>query len=55
VVVTAGAKQALFNACFALFGPGDEVLIASPYWTSYPEIVGLARADARLRGRPRGG
>jgi aspartate/methionine/tyrosine aminotransferase len=44
VVVTAGAKQALFNACFALFGPGDEVLIASPYWTSYPEIVGLARA-----------
>jgi aspartate/methionine/tyrosine aminotransferase len=44
VVVTAGAKQALFNACFALFGPGDEVLIATPYWTSYPEIVGLARA-----------
>lgn len=44
VVVTAGAKQALFNACFALFGPGDEVIIATPYWTSYPEIVGLARA-----------
>jgi aspartate/methionine/tyrosine aminotransferase len=45
VVVTCGAKQALFNACFSLFGPGDEVMIASPYWTSYPEIVGLARAD----------
>lgn len=45
VVVTSGAKQALFNACFALFGPGDEVLVASPYWTSYPEIVGLARAE----------
>jgi len=44
VVVTSGAKQALFNVCFALFGPGDEVLIASPYWTSYPEIVTLARA-----------
>jgi aspartate aminotransferase len=44
VVVTSGAKQALFNACFCLFGPGDEVLIASPYWTSYPEIVTLARA-----------
>ncbi len=45
VVVTAGAKQALFNACFCLFGPGDEVLIGAPYWTSYPEIVGLAQAD----------
>lgn len=45
VVVTAGAKQALFNACFTLFGPGDEVLVASPYWTSYPEIVRLARAE----------
>jgi len=45
VVVTSGAKQALFNACFALFGPDDEVLVAAPYWTSYPEIVGLARAE----------
>ena len=45
VVITAGAKQSLFNACFALFGPGDEVLIAGPYWTTYPEIVGLARAE----------
>lgn len=44
VVVSSGAKQALFNACFSLFGPGDEVMIGSPYWTSYPEIVGLARA-----------
>ena len=45
VVVTAGAKQALFNACFSLFGPRDRVLIGSPYWTSYPEIVNLARAE----------
>ncbi len=45
VVVSAGAKQALFNTCFALFGPGDEVVIGGPYWTSYPEIVGLARAE----------
>ncbi len=45
VVVSAGAKQSFFNACFALFGPGDEVLVAGPYWTSYPEIVGLARAE----------
>ena len=45
VVVGAGAKQALFNAAFALFGPGDEVLIGAPYWTSYPQMVVLARAD----------
>ncbi|MDH5590449.1 MAG: pyridoxal phosphate-dependent aminotransferase [Gemmatimonadota bacterium] len=45
VVVTAGAKQALFNACFSLFGPGDEVMIAAPYWTSYPELVTIARAE----------
>jgi aspartate aminotransferase len=46
VVVSCGAKHSLFNACFSLFGPGDEVLIASPYWTSYPEIVTLARAES---------
>lgn len=45
VVVTSGAKQALFNACFSLFGPGDEVMIASPYWTSYPQMVGLSGAE----------
>lgn len=44
VVVTAGAKHAIFNACFCLFGPGDEVLVPSPYWTSYPELIKLARA-----------
>ncbi len=46
IVVSNGAKQSLFNACFCLFGPGDEVLIGAPYWTSYPEMVGLARATA---------
>ena len=45
VVVTAGAKQALFNAIFCMFGPGDEVLVAAPYWTSYPDLVTLARAE----------
>jgi aspartate aminotransferase len=45
VVVAAGAKQSLFNAAFALFGPGDEVLIGAPYWTSYPQMVALARAE----------
>jgi aspartate aminotransferase len=48
VVVSNGAKQAMFNVCFTLFGPGDEVLVPVPYWTSYPEIVSLARASTVL-------
>ena len=47
IVVTSGAKQALFNVCFALFGPGDEVLLPVPYWTSYPALIALARAETR--------
>jgi aspartate aminotransferase len=38
-MVTCGAKQALYNAMFALFNPEDEVLCAAPYWTSYPAMV----------------
>jgi aspartate aminotransferase len=45
IVVSSGAKQALFNACFALFGPGDRVLLPAPYWTSYPPLIGLAGAE----------
>ncbi len=45
VVASTGAKQALFNAIFSLFGPGDEVLILEPYWTTYPDLVTLARAE----------
>lgn len=45
VVVSTGAKQSLFNAIFTLFGPGDRVLIPSPAWVSYPQIVHLARAE----------
>lgn len=44
VVVSCGAKQALFNIAMALFEPGDEVLIPSPYWVSYPEHVRLTGA-----------
>ncbi|MCA9322036.1 MAG: pyridoxal phosphate-dependent aminotransferase [Planctomycetes bacterium] len=39
VVVSSGAKQALFNALYVLCDEGDEVLIPSPYWTSYPEMA----------------
>lgn len=44
-VIGTGSKQALFNTCFALFGPKDKVLIPSPSWVSYPQIVHLARAE----------
>jgi aspartate aminotransferase len=45
VLVTAGAKQAVFNVCQALFQEGDEVAIFAPYWVSFPEIVRLSGAD----------
>jgi aspartate aminotransferase len=44
IIVSTGSKQALFNTCFALFGPGDRVLIPGPAWVSYPQIVHLCRA-----------
>lgn len=45
IVVSNGAKQAMFNVCFTLFGPGDRVMVPVPYWTSYPDIIRLARAE----------
>ena len=45
IVVTCGAKQALFNLCLALLGPGDEAIIPVPYWVSYPDMVRLAGAE----------
>jgi aspartate aminotransferase len=44
VTVSCGAKHALFNLAAALYEPGDEVLIPSPYWVSYPEQVRLVGA-----------
>jgi aspartate aminotransferase len=45
IIVSAGAKQCIFNACAALINPGDRVLIPAPYWVSYPEIVRLMGAE----------
>lgn len=42
VVVSAGAKQALFNAITALCNPGDEVILIAPYWMTYRDQVLLA-------------
>jgi aspartate aminotransferase len=44
IVVSTGAKHALFNMAQVLFGQGDEVIIPAPYWVSYPDIVLLADA-----------
>ena len=45
VIVSAGGKQAIFEALLATLDPGDEVLIPSPWWVSYPEIVRFAGAE----------
>ena len=44
VVVSCGVKHALFNLALALYDPGDEVIIPSPFWVSYPEQVRLVGA-----------
>lgn len=45
ITVNCGAKHSCFNAVLAVCDPGDEVIIPSPYWTSYPEMVRLAGAE----------
>ncbi|MGG5576482.1 pyridoxal phosphate-dependent aminotransferase [Myroides sp. C15-4] len=42
IVVSTGAKQALFNVAQAMINPGDEVIIPAPFWVSYAEIVKIA-------------
>ena len=42
IVVTNGGKHAVYNALAGIVDPGDEVLIPTPYWTTYPEPVALA-------------
>ncbi|MDD3233709.1 MAG: pyridoxal phosphate-dependent aminotransferase [Candidatus Omnitrophota bacterium] len=48
VVVSCGAKHSIFNVLMALVDPGDEVLIPSPYWVSYPEMVHLCGGLSRF-------
>ncbi len=45
ILVSNGEKQSLYNACQALFGSGDEVVVFAPYWVSFPEFVRLADAE----------
>jgi aspartate aminotransferase len=48
VVVSVGAKHALFNLAMVLLDPGDEVVIPAPYWVSYPEQVRLFDGVPRI-------
>ena len=48
IIVTSGAKYALFAAIFALLKEVDEVILPAPYWVSYPEMVKLAGATLKI-------
>ncbi|WP_066839616.1 pyridoxal phosphate-dependent aminotransferase [Rufibacter ruber] len=51
IVVSTGAKQSIANAVMCLVNPGDEVIIFSPYWVSYEEVVKLAEGiPVQVRG-----
>ena len=45
IIISNGAKHSCYNAILATCQPGDEVIIPTPYWLSYPEMVRLAGAD----------
>jgi aspartate aminotransferase len=45
IIISDGAKHSCYNAILATCQPGDEVIIPTPYWLSYPEMVRLAGAD----------
>ncbi len=48
ILITNGGKQALFNLFMALLNPGDEVLIPSPYWVSYSDMVAVCEGVSRF-------
>ncbi len=45
IVVSTGAKQSLANAVMCLINPGDEVIVPTPYWVSYSEMIKLAEGE----------
>ncbi len=48
ILITSGAKQAIFNTLMAILDPGDEVILLAPYWVSYPEMVKIAGGVPRI-------
>ena len=45
IIISCGGKHALYNACQVLFESGDEVIIFSPYWVSFPDFVSITGAQ----------
>jgi len=48
IAVSNGAKHSLYNVLQVICNPGDEVIIVSPYWLSYPEMIRLAGAEPKI-------
>ncbi len=48
IIVTTGAKYAVFQSLMAICDPGDEIIVPAPYWVSYPEMVKLADGIVRF-------
>lgn len=46
VIVTNGGKQGVYQSFATIIGPGDEVIVPTPYWTTYPEVIKLAGGTA---------
>jgi aspartate aminotransferase len=52
VIISAGAKQTLYNLLFALVDPGDEVIVPVPFWVSYPEMIRMVGGAPVLVSSP---
>lgn len=48
VIISNGAKHSLHNALSALVGPGDEVIVPTPYWTSYNDLITMTGATSKF-------
>jgi aspartate aminotransferase len=48
ITVSNGAKQAIYNTLLAICNPGDEVILPSPYWVSYPDQISMAGGAAKI-------
>ena len=48
IVVSTGAKQSIANAVLSIINPGDEVMVPTPYWVSYLDIIKLAEGNSVL-------
>ena len=49
VAITCGAKHAIFDVCMAVFEDGDQILIPSPYWVTFPAVIEMTRAVLKAK------